>query len=95
MILGGGRSQFIPKHIKDEDGKNGHRGDSVDLLKVWAADKESKNATHEYVFDKKTLLSVNTSNTDYLLGMYPLLFTTHAHILFWQLLNKSWFTGEG
>ncbi|XP_054285830.1 membrane-bound alkaline phosphatase-like [Macrosteles quadrilineatus] len=70
VILGGGRSNFVEKDIKDEEGREGRRKDSQNLIKMWAADKERRNATHKYVWDKQGLLKLDTNTTDYLLGLF-------------------------
>lgn len=39
---------------------------------MWAADKERRNATHKYVWDKQGLLKLDTNTTDYLLGKFDI-----------------------
>lgn len=62
VILGGGRSNFLPNSTKE-----GNRLDNLDLIKHW---KHSKKAEANFVSDKKSLLNLDLENTDYLLGLF-------------------------
>ncbi|OXA56862.1 Membrane-bound alkaline phosphatase [Folsomia candida] len=69
VILGGGRSAFLPKEIMDvEDPKRGKRRDGKNLIDTWIVDKLYKNG--KYVTNREELLSVNTTDTDYLMGLF-------------------------
>lgn len=46
------------------------RADGRDLINEWAQDKESRNLKYALPSNTKTLMSVNTDNTDYLLGKF-------------------------
>lgn len=62
VILGGGRESFLPNTTKD-----GNRLDNMDLIKHW---KQSKSANANYVTDRTSLLNVDVSKTEYLLGLF-------------------------
>ncbi|MGL4579238.1 MAG: alkaline phosphatase [Shewanella xiamenensis] len=66
VALGGGRSYFLPKEVTDGENKAGNRKDGKDLTKTWV-DRFSKAA---YIWDKKGFDSVDTANTDHLLGLF-------------------------
>lgn len=70
VILGGGRKQFRSKNMIDEEGNTGSRTDDVDLIESWQSDKKSRNASYKYVWDKKQLLSIDPSTTEYILGLF-------------------------
>uniref|UniRef100_A0A336K1T2 Alkaline phosphatase n=1 Tax=Culicoides sonorensis TaxID=179676 RepID=A0A336K1T2_CULSO len=67
VIMGGGRRNFIPKEMIDEEGDKGFRIDGVNLIKEWLEKKKGKG---EYVWNREDLLKVNASNTEYLLGLF-------------------------
>ncbi|XP_014286122.1 alkaline phosphatase [Halyomorpha halys] len=46
------------------------RTDGRDLINEWAQDKESRNLKYALPSNTKTLMSVDTDNTDYLLGIF-------------------------
>jgi len=68
VILGGGRSKFLPNFTKDDDGNFGQRLDAQNLIKTWQRTK--KNGAATYVTDKAGLQNVNYRTTDYLLGLF-------------------------
>lgn len=68
VILGGGRSKFLPKNFKDEDGQRGERLDGLNLIDEWRLQKE--NADGVYVHDKNGLMGCNFNKTNYLLGLF-------------------------
>lgn len=59
MILGGGRKNFLPKNVLDEDELPGVREDGVDLLRAWEQDKMKRGAKSAYVSDRDSLLGVD------------------------------------
>ncbi|KAH9370926.1 hypothetical protein HPB48_011787 [Haemaphysalis longicornis] len=67
VIMGGGRKVFLNKTHKDPEGKNGSRKDGKNLIESWIKLKENSSAA--YVWNKSALLQVNTTSTEYLLGM--------------------------
>lgn len=68
MILGGGRREFRPTTIVDEDGKAGKRTDGADLIQTWESDKIANNVTFKYVWNRDQLLSLDPATTEYALG---------------------------
>lgn len=68
VILGGGRTEFRPRTVKDEDGKSGSRTDGVDLIASWKEDKSTRGSKFEYVWNREQLLNINPKETDFLLG---------------------------
>lgn len=69
VILGGGRSVMLDKSIIDEEGVPGRRNDGKNLIKDWQNIHQSMGKS-EYVWNRAGLMGVDTSNTDYLLGMF-------------------------
>lgn len=70
MILGGGRKEFIPKNVTDEDGKSGARTDGVNLITKWKSDKSSRGSSYKYVWNREQLLNINPRKTEFVLGEY-------------------------
>lgn len=68
VILGGGRSKFLPKNVKDEDGQRGERLDGVNLIDEWRIQKE--NIGGVYVHDRNGLKGCNFNKTNYLMGLF-------------------------
>ncbi|KAK3880214.1 hypothetical protein Pcinc_015283 [Petrolisthes cinctipes] len=70
VIMGGGRQKFTPLGVPDPElGSWGSRLDGKDLIETWLTEKELMgNAS--YVWQREELLAVNTSATDYLLGLF-------------------------
>ncbi|GAB0098214.1 Alkaline phosphatase [Sergentomyia squamirostris] len=68
VIMGGGRSKFLPKGMKDEEGKMGQRVDGVNLIHEWIVQKKRRTAA--YVSDRESLSRVDYNSTDYLLGLF-------------------------
>ncbi|KAF2899038.1 hypothetical protein ILUMI_07137 [Ignelater luminosus] len=67
VMLGGGKSEFIPKSETDEEGNKGLREDGRNLIEEWKAEKSG--STYEYVFDRTGLLNV-PDDTEYVLGLF-------------------------
>nr|XP_971418.1 PREDICTED: membrane-bound alkaline phosphatase [Tribolium castaneum] len=70
VILGGGRSNFIPQGEKDEDGFEGHRLDKVNLIEQWLVQKKEMGYNAKYVWNREGLLKTDYNQTDYLLGLF-------------------------
>ncbi len=62
VILGGGRSKFLPREL------NGEREDGLNLIDEWIQYK--KNLNGKYIFNKKALMNLDVNETDYLLGLF-------------------------
>lgn len=71
VAMGGGRSKFLPKEVKDpeysdmEDAK-GSRLDKRDLTEEW----KTKGKNSKYVWNKEQFDAINPRNTDRLLGLF-------------------------
>ncbi|KAJ6643700.1 Membrane-bound alkaline phosphatase, partial [Pseudolycoriella hygida] len=68
VILGGGRSKFLPNDVRDEDGHRGSRADGINLIEKWRREKESIGGA--YVYDKDGLDRVDLNETTFLLGLF-------------------------
>lgn len=66
VILGGGRSNFLPTTVKDEDGINGLRTDGKNLIEDFIAGTSNK----KYVSNNRQLKEIDHNSTDYLLGLF-------------------------
>ncbi|KAK5641170.1 hypothetical protein RI129_009717 [Pyrocoelia pectoralis] len=67
VIFGGGRKNFLPKNVKDEDGKFGVRLDGRNLINEWKGGK--RDAKHEYVYNLSGL-KVIEDDTEFSLGLF-------------------------
>lgn len=67
VILGGGRSKFLPFDTLDEEGDYGERLDGVNLIDEWLEQKRRKRAA--YVWNRRDLLS-QYQNLEYLMGLF-------------------------
>ncbi|XP_028160306.1 membrane-bound alkaline phosphatase-like [Ostrinia furnacalis] len=70
VILGGGRREFLPVNVTDEEGSPGLRHDNRDLIQEWEENKASQNASYAYVWNREQLMNLSTSMPDYLLGLF-------------------------
>ncbi len=67
VFLGGGRKNFFPTSYKDVSGLFGLRTDGQDLVDQWKK-KDDKRRT--FITTQTELQSLNTTNIDYLLGLF-------------------------
>ncbi|XP_045451271.1 membrane-bound alkaline phosphatase-like [Melitaea cinxia] len=70
VILGGGRREFLPNDVVDEEGTTGRRLDGRHLIEEWQMDKIMRNVSYQYVWNREQLLSVDNDLPDYLLGLF-------------------------
>ncbi|KAH8351427.1 hypothetical protein KR059_001916 [Drosophila kikkawai] len=70
VIMGGGRSYFRDKSMRDEVGVSGLRTDGRDLIKDWQEIKKQQGSEGKYVWSFKGLRDTDLSKTDYLLGLF-------------------------
>lgn len=63
VLLGGGRRHFIPKEVKDEEGKKGKRTDGKNLIEEWV------KAGGQYAYDDKTHAKLDPKGGP-ILGLY-------------------------
>lgn len=66
VIFGGGRSNFLPNTMYDNDANIGARSDGRNLINHWIDGK--KNG--QFVADKEALLKLDLENTDHVLGLF-------------------------
>lgn len=74
VIMGGGR-QCLQSNVTDSDADpidtwSCRRKDNRDLIKVWTDDKKSRNLKHKLVENTGSLLSGDTAEADYVLGVF-------------------------
>ncbi|XP_044727874.1 membrane-bound alkaline phosphatase-like [Chrysoperla carnea] len=71
VILGGGRREFLPKNVTDEEGSQGHRSDGINLIKTWQNQKQIAGLNAKYVWNRNQLLEATAdSDLDSLLGLF-------------------------
>lgn len=68
VAMGGGRRSFLPRMegVDPETGGRGERDDMRDLTAEWLTNYENS----DYVWDKIGFESIDTENTDHLLGLF-------------------------
>ncbi|XP_069938648.1 alkaline phosphatase-like isoform X2 [Cherax quadricarinatus] len=71
VIMGGGRRVLTPSDVLDvEESRYGFRKDGKNLINMWIDDKASRGVRASYVWNRDDLLALDTSKTDYLLGLF-------------------------
>ncbi|KAG6453203.1 membrane-bound alkaline phosphatase [Manduca sexta] len=70
VILGGGRRNFLPNTVNDEEGTPGNRTDGRNLIEEWQAAKAAQNVTYKYIWNREELNELASSPPDYLLGLF-------------------------
>lgn len=70
VILGGGRQHFIDKNKQDNQGCTGMRTDDKNLVEDWLTRKKNQKASANYVTTKSEMNNVDTTKTDFLLGIF-------------------------
>lgn len=66
MILGGGRTKFLPKTETDAEGFMGEREDGHNLIEEWLNNRQKA----EFIHDKNGLKNLNLAETEYVLGLF-------------------------
>lgn len=68
ILLGGGRSKFLPRETQDPeyDGKTGDRGDGRNLTAEWTA----KSPDHKFIFDKAGFDATDFTTGAKVLGLF-------------------------
>ncbi|CAF0976264.1 unnamed protein product [Brachionus calyciflorus] len=70
VILGGGRSKFIPNTIRDPTAKStGSRIDRKYLLREWVDKMITNNKTHKFISNASDFRSTNFSEYEHILGL--------------------------
>ncbi|XP_069114704.1 alkaline phosphatase-like [Argopecten irradians] len=73
VIMGGGRTFFVPNNTVDPEKRNvtkDGRRDGRNLIEEWIEDKRHRNLTHRYVWNTSDFNSVDPKNTEYLMGLF-------------------------
>ncbi|KAK3798073.1 hypothetical protein RRG08_034629 [Elysia crispata] len=76
VLLGGGRSVFLPENVPDPDPDPSFninlysRIDGLNLIEEWRKEKANRGFTHSYAYDKAGFDKVDPINTEYLLGLF-------------------------
>ena len=68
VLLGGGRSKFLPKDTQDPEyeGKSGDRTDGRNLTAEWTA----KSPDHKFIFDRAGFDATDFTTSDKVLGLF-------------------------
>jgi alkaline phosphatase len=66
VILGGGRRNFVPNTMPDDEGVNGFRRDGQNLVDHW----KNLEGGRDYIWNREQLMNVNPATTDHLLGLF-------------------------
>lgn len=74
ILLGGGRSKFLPKDAQDPeyDGKTGERADGRDLTAEWTA----RSPDHKFIFDRAGFDATDFTGSAKVLGLFE---PSHMH----------------
>lgn len=64
IAMGGGRGQFLPKDVKDEEGKGGKRTDGRNLI------EEAKALGAQYAWDEDTFKALSDAGNAPVLGLF-------------------------
>lgn len=70
VVLGGGRRNFLPRYVNDDDGISGYRSDGADLIEEWLLKKISLGFSPKYVYTRNDLLSLDVKKYDSVLGLF-------------------------
>lgn len=70
VIMGGGAGKMLPNTTMDDYGKRGERWDGRNLINEWIAGKKSQGDKWAYVSNRDSLLKVNQTNVNNLLGLF-------------------------
>nr|AFH96950.1 alkaline phosphatase [Spodoptera exigua] len=69
VILGGGRRNFVPDNVLDDEERYGRRTDNRHLINEWNKDKEDRGVSHKYVWNREQLMSLKEDLPEYILGL--------------------------
>jgi hypothetical protein len=91
--MGGGKKSFnannssvTSKHFLDK-----HlcvRTDGKDLIKEWIEDKTSKNLSYQYLTNEKDMKSLDTENTEYILGEWLPIIVLYVLFILHECINQ-------
>jgi len=68
--LGGGRQVFEANNDNGTTKWPCKRGDNLDLIEAWKADKKKREKSHLFLENRDDLLKTNLDDTDFILGNY-------------------------
>ena len=70
IILGGGRQVFEAANDNGTTKWPCKRGDNLDLIEAWKADKKKQEKSHLFLENRDGLMNANFDDTDFILGNY-------------------------
>nr|AER46070.1 alkaline phosphatase 2 [Euprymna scolopes] len=72
VILGGGRTKFLPQEMADPEyeNKTGERRDHKNLIQTWLKNQQAKKRSAKYVWNQEEFQKVDPKTTDYLFGLF-------------------------
>lgn len=70
LIMGGGRSNFLPVNLTDEDGIQGRRQDKVNLITEWLSQKTQDGRVPRYISNREDLMTLDHNKTQFLMGLF-------------------------
>ncbi|CAG9789034.1 unnamed protein product [Diatraea saccharalis] len=70
VILGGGRQNFLPNTVRDDENMLGLRTDQRNLIEEWQNDKSERNLSNAYIWNREQLMKNMESPPEYLLGLF-------------------------
>jgi alkaline phosphatase len=70
VILGGGRANFLPQNVTDQEGYSGRRVGNANLIEEWLAQKREMGYDPKYVWNRTQLVELDYNKTEYLLGLF-------------------------
>ena len=68
IVLGGGRQVFEAANDTGDTKWPCKRGDNLDLIEAWKADKKKRGQSHLFLENRDDLLNANVDDTDFILG---------------------------
>lgn len=68
--MGGGRQQFISTTMVDEENGYGLRTDNRNIIEEWQTDKQDRNVSHKYIWNRDQLMEIINNPPEFLLGLF-------------------------
>ncbi|XP_022823052.1 membrane-bound alkaline phosphatase-like [Spodoptera litura] len=84
VIFGGGRANFLPNSIRDDEQTFGSRTDNRNLIQEWQQDKVDRNIKHEYIWHREQLMRAKNDLPEYMLGLFE-----SGHMQYNMLANQT------
>lgn len=76
VVFGGGRREFRPTNVLDEEQKPGFRTDGRDLIEQWKEQHQNASRKASYIWNREQLMNIDLAETDYVLGLFE---DNHIH----------------